>query len=345
MKQTSRYFYKNSKDLVIENKAFPTTAPNGTVPELIGEYGINYLDEATGGIFNRDFILIGSPTGIGKTQLCMNMAVKNGMLGRKVWFAALEAYHGEIEDRYLYQLYCKFYYDDPSRQSTEYDLSLGNFLKGRLKDVFEKYRISVQDSVEFHLNNVTVVYKNRFFTVQDLMNLKDEAIDSGANFLIIDHAHYFDYDMEKESSALTHIVKACNEIAQVHNLPIVLMAQLRKKDMRNTGPLRDEGDFHGTSNLVRLPSVCVLLSSGEYNMESKISETYVNITKSRFSPEARQFVARCCFDFKKQDYRPNYVLGNASGSEFAEINGHFLPKWARSAIRQKTIQHSLPYKD
>jgi replicative DNA helicase len=67
-------------------------------------FGVQFLDEAVGGIYSNDLVLYGAKTGIGKTQLATITAMANAANGKRVHFFALEAEQHEIERRIKYQI-------------------------------------------------------------------------------------------------------------------------------------------------------------------------------------------------------------------------------------------------
>ena len=61
--------------------------------------GIRPLDEMLLGFCERDLVLLGARTGVGKTQLATAIAVNLALRGSRTLFIALEAHHREMEDR------------------------------------------------------------------------------------------------------------------------------------------------------------------------------------------------------------------------------------------------------
>ena len=80
------------------------------------KFGVSYLDDALLGILPNDLVLIGAPSGAGKTQLCVNIANANLAEGKRVHVFALEAEQDEWERRIKYQMLCQAYYSDQNRQ-------------------------------------------------------------------------------------------------------------------------------------------------------------------------------------------------------------------------------------
>ena len=72
-------------------------------------FGVRYLDDAMKGISRNDLVLVGAPSGAGKTQFCVNLALKNSEQGKRVHYIALEAYEGEIERRLMFQTISNIY--------------------------------------------------------------------------------------------------------------------------------------------------------------------------------------------------------------------------------------------
>ena len=67
-------------------------------------FGIDFLNDVTGGIFKNDVIVISAHTGIGKTDLSTIIAQHNALEGRNVYYFALEAFQYEIELRIAFKI-------------------------------------------------------------------------------------------------------------------------------------------------------------------------------------------------------------------------------------------------
>lgn len=333
LRPSKAYDDKPSLERIEESKGYPEFCKDGKAIRDIGKYGVSYLDDALGGISPGELVLLGAPTGIGKTSLTLDICVSNAKAGRKPFMAALEAYAGEMEDREKFKEYVKHYFADTGRKPTASPINMGSFIKGELLTVFEPYRQMVMETVRNTFNGFDVAYKKENFTVRDLLALKDQAIARGSDFIAVDHAHFFSYEVNEESSALTEIVRACRDITQVDGIPMILVAQLRKRDKSSKSPVPDGDDFHGTSNLTRIPNTNIILSPGAYDPETQIAETYVNITKARFAEDVKYFVAKVPFSTKQRKYGSKYQLGKMVGDKWQELSPEKLPQWAINAAR------------
>ena len=68
------------------------------------KFGVSFVDDSLLGILPDDLILVGAPSGVGKTQFCVNLALANVSVGKRVHFFALEAGKYEIERRLKWQI-------------------------------------------------------------------------------------------------------------------------------------------------------------------------------------------------------------------------------------------------
>lgn len=318
-------------------------------PQLnILNFGIDFLDDALGGVFPGDLVLIGAPTGMGKTQLCTDIALHNSRAGKNIIFFPLEAEVNEIERRMAYKLYASFYFDDDEKMKTEYPVSYLNWYMGRLIKAFEKYHDAVENLMA-NIQNVKTVYRGDEFSVKDLLNYIGEFKASKPDLLIIDHAHYFDYDSDKENTSLKEIAKACRTITQIAGIPIILVAQLRKglRSDREICPSIDE--FHGTSDLTKIATRVVTFSHGKLIGNEDLKETFIRVCKCRKGSQAAAYVAKSYYNLKQNQYEAKYKLGKltSSGKEWEPLIKK--PLWATNclvdSISTSKPMSNLPYKD
>ena len=90
------------RDLVVENPQVGSFSRSpdrldGELEERLAEaeralkYHHAFLDDYLRAILPADLILIGAPTGLGKTDLALNIATTNALLGKRVHYFALAA--------------------------------------------------------------------------------------------------------------------------------------------------------------------------------------------------------------------------------------------------------------
>lgn len=270
-------------------------------------FGIRFLDKATRGIYPDDLILVGAPTGSGKTQFCMNLALANVKQGKKVHFIALEASKDEIQKRLAYSLYADLFYSDPQRPVLRKHLNFADFVTGSLKGFLEKYDDVVLTELA-KLEGLNIHYGGHDFSVKDLIK-RVVGVAGETDLIIVDHVHYFDFETNQtENEALKAIAKTARRLTQEIIKPIILIAHLRKRDRFNKDLVPSIDEFHGSSDLTKIATKVLTLAPGEMSSSTTV-ESFVRIVKNRYDGSVKNYVGKLIFDFKRGNYRPEFVVG------------------------------------
>lgn len=298
-------------------------------------FGINFLDESTGGVLPNDIIAVGAPSGVGKTAFCCNMAAANIVKGKKVHLFALEASENEIERRMKYPIIADLYYSDMVRKPLRKPFNFRNWYLGFLIDEMYEYEIKAAEIFEEKYKNIFLFYKNGDFgSDQFIQNVM--SIASQTDLIIVDHIHYFDFDDDNENRAIKNLVKTARTLGNELQKPIVLVGHLRKKDRGNDDLVAGMEEFHGSSDFYKISTKVLTISPGNPTLDGKGFETYFRVPKNRIDGSPTRFSARCIFDTKKGVYEEKYDLGHANQSRingFKELDSDLLPDWAVSANR------------
>lgn len=311
-----------------------------TARENLRPIGISFLDDALIGIGPGDMVLLGAPSGIGKTQLCCNIAKANIDAGRKVHFMALEADEFEIERRIKFQIIAREYFAMPYQDRPRLDgrlefdrwrmgdflLPLGQLEINAMKEFDEKYR------------NLFLLYKGDKFGVSELIESVVGNADK-SDLFIIDHAHYFDFDDDNENRAMKQLAKTVRHLAIDQGRPIILVAHLRKRDRHNPELVPGLDEFHGSSDLGKIATRVITLAQGEITEKGNY-ETFFRVPKNRLNGGSKFYIARMVFNPQRGNYEQEYRLGPANltrESGFQDIPSHNVPQWARSMVTPKVV--------
>lgn len=296
-------------------------------------FGIEYLDDACDGIHHNDLVLLGAPSGAGKTQLCCNIALANMNDGKKVYYIALEASQFEIERRMKYPLVMERYYADRYRPQLG-KVSYPKWVSGRYVDEMVAYEKSAADFFESAYQDLFLYYKHEKFGLKELV----ESIlvcSSKADLIILDHVHYCDFDGDNENRGIKDLAKTVRDLALQERKPILLVAHLRKADKRNEDLVAGYEEFHGSSDLFKIATKVVTVSPGPMTGEGNF-ETYFRIPKNRLDMGVARFCAREFFSPKKGGYlNEKYEIGWAEQKRkdgFKTIPSVFHPEWARNQV-------------
>jgi len=300
-------------------------------PEFIPDdqllsYGVSYLDEALIGILKSDLILVTAESGAGKTQFVTNIAMANIMRGKRVHMIALEARQHEIEARIKFSRLATAYYEDPTLNDKRQHLRYINYIRGRYNELLRPYFGLLKATGE--MKNLKTYYREKSFNVEDMSTLI-RTIKHETDLIIIDHVHYLDYDEEQQNQALKLIAKETRDLALITGKPIILVAHIRKQDLKNKTLAPHREDIHGSSDLGKIATAVITLGRGAPASTSKF-RTYVRIAKSRDDGSLENYVAECLFDIKKLSYDKKYKVGYLSrdGKKLVPIEKK--PDWMKN---------------
>lgn len=298
-------------------------------PEKLLRFGIEFLDEALRGIFPDDLILLGAPSGAGKTQICCNLALANIEDGKTVHYFALEAAEFEIERRLKWPLVMERYYSDEQRPRLG-RIEYTDWLLGKYGVELQQYETEAAEFFEKAFKTLHLHYKSERF---DISTLIEGVLSCSAetDLILIDHAHYFDFDDDNENRAMKALAKTIRTLALEEGRPIVLVAHLRKRDKQNDELVAGLDEFHGSSDLYKIATRVITVAPGRPTQGGDY-ETYFRVAKNRLDGGVTRYLGRQLFSPKRGGYEKGYKLGWANQTRkegFAEIDSSLLPSWAR----------------
>lgn len=300
------------------------------------KFYVPFLDDYLRGILPNDLVLIGAPSGVGKTDLALGIACSNAFQKRRVHYFALEAEPRELERRTKYALVSKRAYRDhhPQRQSLNYT----DWLLGDLEYIVGPYNHEADAQVMDLLGGMQTYYRGARFTSSHL-DKAIQAIHQRSELIVIDHLHYIDSDDDdkNEHRALGDTVKTIRDISLRIGVPIILVAHMRKRDQRARQLVADLDDFHGSSNVTKISTQVIAIepARGVESPKWFLSPTYMTIPKDRRSGRCRN-VAVTYFDHRTRGYSDTYSLGVAKAAEWEQIGDGDVPSWAKRHRRMET---------
>lgn len=307
-------------------------------------FGIEFLDDALKGIFHDDLILLGAPSGMGKTQLCCNIALANMQDGKKIYYIALEAGEFEIERRLKFPLVMDRYFGDENRPKLDRRITYSDWLMGTYVDELEAYEKSAAEYFESAFRDLFLFYKQSRFGISELTEAVLSCSDE-ADLIIVDHVHYFDLDDDNENRAMREIAKTVRTLALEEQRPIILVAHLRKRDRANEELCAGLDEFHGSSDLYKIATRVITIAPGRPTPDG-LYETFFRIPKNRIDGGVTRYLAREFFNPKKGGYETGrYQIGWAEqkrSTGFGEIDRAQYPEWARLC---GSVLHPQPQKE
>lgn len=290
-------------------------------------YFVPYLDDYLRGVFPNDLVLIGAPSGVGKTELAANIACANAEAGKRVHFFALEAEDREIERRKKYSILARLVYEakHPQRDRLNYT----DWYAGDLDALFGDFEPQADMIILKKLARLETYYRRQIFTADRLRETILE-IHHVSDLIVVDHLHYIDSDDENENRALGGVVKVIRDVSLRVGVPILLVAHLRKRDPRLKQLVATQEDFHGSSNIIKIATQAIAIERA-VSVDSDRwwkSPTFMTIVKDRRSGAPRE-VAVTDFDVRAKVYGGKYTLGRISGGEWTQLEMDDVPTWAK----------------
>lgn len=304
----------------------------GLSKELLS-FGVSYLDDSLLGILPDDLILVGAPSGIGKTQFCVNMALANISNGKRVHFFALEASQFEIERRLKWQILTTNFYGDKDRPRLGRPLLFDEWEVGMYEGLLDAYEAWAEKYCIDTFKGLNVFYKSHDFDVNKLIESVNY-VASETDLIIVDHVHYFDWDDSNDNRALKEIAKAARALGKQNRKPIVLVSHLRKRDRKNEELAASLDEFHGSSDLTKIATKVISIGPGGQAPGGGYF-TYMRTAKNRHSGSSSRYLGQVVFDEKRGSYGSEYKIGWANTAKFSELAVFERPSWMGRSSKQR----------
>lgn len=182
--------------------------------------GYPSIDALTKGFVGGELIIVAGKTSYGKTTICMNIASRVALQGKRVLFVTLEMTHAELTSRYM-------------------------FINGGETDNF----LTVAAN--------TVFQENDELNWQDIDGLIANAKRQlDVDLVVIDHLHYFTRELDNVAEDLGRITKELKKNAGRHNIPVILISHVRKT-MQNAAATMD--DLRGSSYMAQDADIVLMV--------------------------------------------------------------------------------------
>jgi len=323
------------------------TEAAGRQPQKPLSFGIKYLDDCLGGIRTSDFIVLGSKTGVGKTQAATICALANAD-HKRIHFFALEAEKDEIERRIKYAMVAHHVYGSMKSKFKDKHFNYMDWMNGKFNEILDPLNPEFDALLSEKYPGLNTYYQGKSNLNENNISQVILSIQDQTDLIIIDHLHYFDFENENENLAMKTLVKNLKTLSQDCSKPILMLAHLRKSDRRFQSIVPNIEDFHGSSDITKIATKVVLLapSDGETGDLYKYP-TYISAVKNRYDSSRARYTAVCAYDVKRNGYEEKYHIGkvNSAQDEFKECEEKEIPYWAVSANRQAREVPKVETKD
>ncbi len=294
-----------------------------------------FLDDALRGILPHDLVLIGAPTGLGKTDLALSIAAANASKGVPVHYFALEAEPNELERRTKFAMLSRQAYALRHPQAS--DLNYADWLLGKCEHVCGEQNAWADKQINTQLRHLHTFYRGAHFGAEDLARSVLEVADA-TRLIVVDHLHYIDSDDDNEHRGLGDVVKTVRDVSLNIGKPIILIAHLRKRDARAKQLIATIDDFHGSSNISKICTQAIAIDHAYDITPSKwyLAPTYLTILKDRRAGAPRPGTAVIDFDRRTKGYREEYELGRMNNAKWEPVAFGDKPTWAKHHQQRDT---------
>ena len=298
-------------------------------PNSLCKYPLKCLNDFLFGMLPSELVVIGADAGVGKSQIAEDIAWINAKDKKKVYLISLEGDKDEVINRWKWKIICQQYYSDFEWMSRgirmAYALYVSNQIKGieQLEQRAEEEIRSLQGYLEIFDRTVNFDVST---LVQQILSIKDDA-----QLIVIDHLHYFSLvDAENEATQISRIMRTIKDLTERYSIPVVLISHLRKKAKDRGVP--DNEDFMGSSNIAKVASTAIVLSTlYEENRESEYA-TIVRITKNRQGIRS-DIGFLTMFQLFKKEYNDDYRFVKIDSFNRLELlKEQEIPKWCQSFL-------------
>lgn len=321
-------------------------------------YGIGCLDDALVCINRGELVIIGADSGVGKTEIALQIANHNAKLGKKVALYHLEGGSIEAIARMKWKMICEEYYSNHYGKHIEMDYrkwSVNCDQDKMLVDiesrVWDKYKNSYGKGIYFYDFKEDVTLTDFLASLLDFHDLKTAAGNFYSNdqrregfdldLIVIDHLQYFSLEQaESEITEITNIIREVKKVTKNYKIPVVLISHLRKKT-KDRG-LPDQQDFYGSSNIPKISDTSITITPkiNSEDFANNIYPTWIRIVKSRVG--VRSSIGMLAnFDGKKKEYESHYNLYRINGDGFCSsepLSESELPRWAKHKMKGEPVE-------
>ena len=302
---------------VIENEAYRRTSTNEDFDRVVQSFidgkqrgistGFPELDRITGGLMPGQSYLLFADTNVGKSVLAVNIVVDLAARGYRTVYFDLENSMDMSMERMMF--------------AANKGAVLLHDWRVAVEDKDEKYMRQCMEALRPLLPNLYVWDLNklndRFGEIlwEGVKKCIDEAIDSKAQVVVIDHLHYFS-PSETDYAVLGEVSRHLNNLAAIHNIAVILVAHTRKgllsSDKKGkVEALRPTIDFINGSSLIakHFKNIIALRRNVASEEPLERCETFVYVDKTKFGPsgsfQLRYNEDTLCFQDPKQDHPHN----------------------------------------
>ena len=289
--------------------------------QMVGIFGVDYLDKKLKGILKNDLIVIGARSGAGKSTLSTIIAMANAKKGTPVALFSLENFP---DDNFVEKAFYHYRY-----LVQDYTLTLREFASGHFDKNLEALAQS-QEYAEKCFKNIKMINRQANFDIEEIKKHIILCSQEGYKLIILDHLDYVDkFGNDTDYTHINSLMKTIREVQDAFNVAVVAISHLRKNQSFKALPkIPSIDEFIGSSNKVK-EATCVIMFApdDDSNVDmvanegnDNIKNTWCCIRKLRMGGIDNK-AAKLLFDVRTGTYLNNYRLYSVdySGMNVKEI--------------------------
>jgi hypothetical protein len=307
-------------------------------------FGVKPLDDAMPFIRNNELVVIGAESGVGKSELGLNIAITNAMSGKKVALFFLEGGEKEGMARLKHAMINEYLKTANER------IKYADFISWKCNgiDGLDKVEEEVYKLAKEKIKDNLLIYEvDKGVRIDELIDsltscVKDDEWLNDENkpniqldLIIVDHLQYFELTKdENEIQQITKILRELKNITINNKIPVILISHFRKSD--KTQGLPDQSSFYGSSNIPKISTTSIVISSDKTkeDFSDGLYPTWFRFVKSGIGLRDN-YAIKINFNIKTNKYERFYHLHYVGKNSFPVdkmITQNSLPTWAKNNI-------------
>ncbi len=260
----------------------------------ICNFGISFLDDKIGGIYDEDLLIIGAESGIGKSTIAEIIAFSCIQQKIKPALFSLENFAGNTCDKKAFELF--------KAKTLQWNLKFRQWIdiKNRTPSVVDEC-VSVAEKLCYKMN--LIERTNKDYTIDLLEQDFKRVVEGGCQVIILDHLDYFDaYSYDNDLQHTKRLMKTIRRLQDQYKVAVIGFSQLRKNIDKNIiVPTYD--DLYGSGDKVKQATLVLMVARSDDEPVDGVYPTYFNLSKDRFGSKEACIIG---YNIRTNKYEKEY---------------------------------------
>lgn len=250
-----------------------------------------FIDKYFGGVAENEFMIIGSPSGFGKTTFanCLTFDLLSADL--KPALLSLENTMGDTLKLRAFLIW--------KEKTRNWDMKFREWQLISEED--ELIQESYTEAYEL-ISKIMLIENNGIYKLENLISDLERCRQQDIDIIILDHLDFIDADDTQIASSQTYMMQTIKTFIETNKIPVIAFSQLSKKiDKKVIIP--EYSDFFGSSNKSKMATSIIMI---QRDFENTIPSehryaTYFVVRKDRYGSNTN-VGERIYFDSKRGIY-------------------------------------------